>query len=77
MANETKRERTTFWQWIRKQRKRDDAVGDIARDILADPTWPRRAWKLTTLMEYLESYAASPAAVRAFALAYGEWMRSS
>jgi uncharacterized protein YozE (UPF0346 family) len=63
----------TFWQWINQQKERDDAVGDIARDIIADPTWPRRSWKLTTLMYYLESYAASPNAVRAFAQAWGEW----
>jgi uncharacterized protein YozE (UPF0346 family) len=67
----------TFWQWINRQKRRDDAVGDIARDIIGDPEWPRRAWKLTTLMEYLASAAASPNAVRAFAQAWGEWWRGA
>jgi len=26
----------TFWQWLRRQRRRADPVGDLSRDALAD-----------------------------------------
>jgi hypothetical protein len=31
----------TFFQWCKTQKKRDDAIGDLARDILQDRDHPR------------------------------------
>jgi uncharacterized protein YozE (UPF0346 family) len=31
----------TFKAWLTLQMKRDDPVGDFARDVLKDRTWPR------------------------------------
>ena len=31
----------TFKAWLMLQTKREDPVGDLARDVLEDRTWPR------------------------------------
>lgn len=35
----------TFSEWLTKQKRRNDLVGDIARDAAADPTFPRSGSK--------------------------------
>ena len=30
----------TFTQWLKQQRRRDDPIGDLARDVCADPDFP-------------------------------------
>ena len=32
-----------FYTWLMKNRWRADPIGDLARDIHKDPTWPKRA----------------------------------
>lgn len=39
----------TFWQWLQKQKKRHDPVGDLARDAFSDREWHKpqtfKAWR--------------------------------
>jgi uncharacterized protein YozE (UPF0346 family) len=30
-----------FYTWLREQRKRDDPIGDLARDAMADKNFPQ------------------------------------
>jgi YozE SAM-like protein len=39
-------------KWIRKQKGRDDPIGDLAFDASADPNWPPAA-DLDELRDYL------------------------
>ena len=31
----------TFYDWLQRQRRREDLVGDLARDSAADPSFPK------------------------------------
>lgn len=31
----------TFYEWLNKQRKRDDPIGDVARDVYCDDCFPK------------------------------------
>ena len=42
-----------FTTWLKAQRGRDDAVGDLARDAAADRHWPKAAKSLPRLLDYL------------------------
>lgn len=66
-------EKLTFWRWLGRQTKRDDRVGDLARDALRDPCWPRRARSIRTMHLYLESQGAIPGVFRALGQAFDEW----
>ena len=65
----------TFLVWLAQQARRDDAVGDCARDMLDDPDWPATATTFETARAYLESVNASPRAVEALREAWEEWSR--
>ena len=66
----------TFLVWLAKQARRDDPVGDCARDMLDDPDWPPSAIDFETARAYLSSVHASPIAIAALREAWTEWMRS-
>jgi hypothetical protein len=64
-----------FSQWLRKQHKRDDAIGDLARDMKQDREWPRiRKETLDRYESYLkyERYAYEKAIITLRA-AWQEW----
>lgn len=42
----------TFSTWLRKQHKRNDAVGDLARDVRQDTNWPKKG-SINAKREYL------------------------
>ena len=65
---------TSFWQWLRHQHRRNDRVGDLARDARADENWPRRARRLETLDLYLHSVNACDGAHGSLLVAHEEWM---
>ena len=71
----------TFRQWLLKQSKREDKVGDIARDVQADPNFPhgRLTTKAKTIKktcrEYLESHYTSDAVQGALSAAIDEYCR--
>lgn len=43
-----------FTGWLRRQRDRLDAVGDFARDVRADPLWPKPK-NLPSLQQYMRA----------------------
>lgn len=66
---------TTFRRWLQQQAKRDDPVGDLARDTAHDPTWPRTGDK-SALLDYLSGRHASRGALAALEAAWEEWART-
>ncbi len=67
---------STFDQWLKKQRRRDDPVGDLARDRLQDYAWPRvPGTRLRGYRSYLAECGACNGAERALERAYQEWLK--
>lgn len=66
----------TFTGWLSKQRHRDDPVGDLARDVRRDPTWPRRAQTLRTFERYLDNRDACLGAMKALKRAWSEYQHT-
>ncbi len=63
-----------FTDWIKKQHRRNDATGDIARDIRQDRCWPRQTTSLKDFVNHLRNrHRASSAAIGALEKAYREW----
>ncbi|MBE3597759.1 MAG: hypothetical protein IMX02_02800 [Limnochordaceae bacterium] len=62
-----------FTGWLRRQWRRDDPVGDLARDVRLDPDWPGRARRPQTYRRYLEQCGACEGALRALERAWVEW----
>ncbi|MEU9710772.1 YozE family protein [Streptomyces sp. NPDC047967] len=52
----------SFAAWLRTHKKDQTAIGDLAREVAADPDWPSRR-QLSGQREYLEERGAIPAAV--------------
>jgi 5-methylcytosine-specific restriction enzyme A len=67
---------TTFRRWILQQRSRDDYVGDLARDVEADPERPSFA-SLAEWMEHLHWPSASDEYRRAILEAWQCFARQS
>ena len=65
----------TFLVWLAQQARRDDPVGDCARDMLDDPDWPPTATTFEAARAYLESVHASRQAIAALREAWDEWQR--
>jgi len=66
----------TFLVWLALQARRDDPVGDSARDMLDDPDWPQTATTFDSASAYLRSVNASPKAIEALREAWNEWERT-
>ena len=64
----------TFAEWLLAQRHRVDAVGQLARRVADDTTFPRG--KNTPLHRQLAHYEALPAVRRAVKFARTEWRKS-
>jgi len=62
-----------FKAWLRTQARREDAVGDLARDAIQDRCWPRGSASLHHLEKHLEKHGAIPEAMEALRLARTEW----
>ncbi|KOG51093.1 hypothetical protein ADK75_17060 [Streptomyces virginiae] len=58
-----------FTSWLKTHAKDQNAIGDLARDVAADPDWPSRR-QLSGQREYLEERGAIPAAVETLELAW-------
>ena len=62
----------TFLQWARKQRKRDDPVGDFCRDFAVDPE--RKRLENHEILGYLvDEKRVSENVLLAFDTAWVEW----
>jgi len=62
-----------FSNWLFKQRERDDRIGDLARDAIADNTWPRQASKKNSFLAYLKKVSACDDAISSFKEAWIEF----
>jgi hypothetical protein len=62
-----------FMPWLRTQAKEDNAIGDLARDVMRDPDWPSRG-SLETQRAYLEERGAIPRAIETLERAWSVFM---
>jgi hypothetical protein len=63
-----------FVDWLKQQKWRRDAIGDLARDTRRDPGWPPPGKvSRAKLRAHLESRDAIPAALAALDAAWDEW----
>lgn len=62
----------SFTAWLKTHSDQRNAIGDLARDVSADPDWPARKGKQEQL-DYLEECGAIPAAVEALERAWTEY----
>lgn len=61
---------TSFRAWLRRHRRAETAIGDLARDALADPGWPRGPGSLDRYRDYLIGCGACCGALAAFEAAW-------
>ena len=61
----------SFYNWIKEFKEDDNPVGDLARDLLNDPLFPKTDTDGNTLRHYLVTRRASDSCIRAFDRAYG------
>ena len=63
-----------FVDWLARQTRRRDAVGDLARDTRRDATWPPGGKvNRAKLRAHLEAHEAIPGALDALDAAWDEW----
>jgi 5-methylcytosine-specific restriction endonuclease McrA len=62
-----------FRQWLRRQEKRDDPIGDLARDMSRDPGQSLPNPSLSDLYHYIRVAGACDGALQALIDAYREW----
>jgi hypothetical protein len=65
--------RPGFRTWLRRFRHDETAIGDLARDTLADPDWPRGPGSLARYEGRLEDAGACDGAVRALREAWARY----
>jgi hypothetical protein len=67
----------SFWSWLRKQKDRDDPVGDLARDAIADyANGYKGVRSIGGLRARVESLRAGVSAMQALDAALGEWRQT-
>jgi hypothetical protein len=66
---------TSFSAWLRRQKDRDDAIGDLARDWIADPDAPRAA-SPRQARTHIDLMGASAAALKTLDRAAEKWASS-
>jgi uncharacterized protein YozE (UPF0346 family) len=71
----TSERRTPFFRWLSKQRKREDTIGDFARDAVADFNFPRWAGDCDAIANYLRAQDACNGAIGVLCEAWAEWER--
>jgi uncharacterized protein YozE (UPF0346 family) len=62
-----------FRRWLQAQRREDGPVGDLARDVFIDPTWPDDAASVEDLEDYLWCEGACDDALKALRQAWEEF----
>lgn len=67
---------TRFRTWLRQFRDDESAIGDLARDVLDDPDWPRGRGSLTRYVEHLEEAGAVDDAIATLRAAWERYERS-
>ncbi len=64
----------TFKAWLMLQMKRNDQVGNLARDVLKDRTWPPTQ-DLVKLRQHMVKRGAIESALPALDEAYSEYQK--
>lgn len=64
----------TFWPWLKRQGDRDDPIGDLSRDALADKH--RKGSTLASWRKHLEQRGACGGALKALEEAWQEYATS-
>ena len=67
-----KRRPLSFSSWLKRQRHKDSAVGDLSRDVCHDSDWPRGR-TLKRFLDYLTGRYACPGAIQALQQAWAEF----
>jgi hypothetical protein len=63
-----------FVEWLARQTRRRDAIGDLARDTRRDDDWPPPGKvSRSKLRAYLEARGAIPEALDALDAGWDEW----
>ncbi|TSB24025.1 hypothetical protein FNJ62_14655 [Streptomyces benahoarensis] len=62
----------SFTAWLKTHAGQSSAIGDLARDVSADPGWPSRRG-LPGQRDYLEERGAIPAAVETLERAWTQY----
>lgn len=60
----------SFYEWIILFKEVDRPIGDLAKDILADPSFPKKETEHDPIEEHLNSKRACWEAIEAFNKAY-------
>lgn len=68
-------QRSEFHRWIEQQAKRDDPVGDLARDIQRDRHFPSQETTIDGLQGYIRRRATSSAPLQALRQAWDEFAK--
>ena len=66
-----------FTRWIHQQTKRPDPVGDLAKDIQGDNSWPNNPASIYTFRGHLIRRNACPEAIQALEDAWSEFLLST
>lgn len=65
--------RLSFRAWLKQHRKANTPIGDLARDTLADPCWPRGRGTLNTYRNHLYDHGAVTGAIEALEQAWEQY----
>jgi uncharacterized protein YozE (UPF0346 family) len=65
----------SFRAWLRQFRREESAIGDLARDALADQEWPRGPGSLNKYLGHLEDVGACDAAIDTLHEAWARYER--
>ena len=63
-----------FSDWLLGQTLRQDVIGQLAREVKKDPTYPRATSRLWLILHY---YRSEPVNREAAKLAHAEWRNTS
>jgi uncharacterized protein YozE (UPF0346 family) len=69
----TKKKAGRFYHWLKKQKERDDPIGDLANDALRDKSFPMETNSSKVIKNYLLFKEACDEAIQALAEAYEEF----
>ncbi|WP_062214345.1 YozE family protein [Streptomyces sp. NBRC 109706] len=62
----------SFTAWLKTHAGQSNAIGDLAKDVAADPDWPSRKG-LAGQRDYLEERGAIPAAIETLERAWSQY----
>ena len=66
-----------FNEWLTQQNQRNDAVGQLTRQLVHDSTSPLWSNKPRIYHQYFEKRQTNPVIVAAFECAWSEWQKAT